>query len=381
MNKKLLFVINVDWFFVSHRLPIALEAITQGYEVHLVTSFTTKREEIESYGICCHEINFSRSGSSPISEIKTLFDLRSIIKALNVDILHAVTIKPVLYTGLLLHSLSRKPAVVFAISGLGYVFSAINTRAKITKFLVSCVYKIAFLHINKLIIFQNSSDKHQLSKITHLTKVNHTVIKGSGADLTVYKYKPEPDTPNVIITMACRLIKDKGIYEFVDAARRIKKSHPETEFWLIGSVDPNNPNSVKQYEVDFWASEGLINAFGYRDDIPHLFSLSNVVTLPSYYGEGVPKVLIEASACGRPIVTTNMPGCKDSIIPNETGLLVPPRDSISLTEALISLLSDSSLRLSMGQKAREFAKHEFDIRSVVNKHMAIYTTLLNNTNT
>ncbi len=309
-------------------------------------------------------------------ELKTLVQTRRLIKVLNVDIVHAVTIKPVIYTGLSLQSISREVGFIAAISGLGYVFTASTFRAKLTKLLVSLMYKFALSCSRKVVIFQNTSDQGILSEIVNLRERDRTLIKGSGADLSVYSHKPEPVGHKKVVSMACRLLKEKGVYQFVEAARIIKSELPDTEFWLIGSVDPDNPNSVSQKEVDDWVSEGIVSALGHRDDIPELFAQSHIVTMPSFYGEGVPKVLIEAAACGRPIVTTENPGCRDAIIDKSTGLLVPVRNSDALAIALLELLNDDETRISMGIQAREFAVKEFDVNNVVKRHLEIYDSLM-----
>ncbi|MDE1335100.1 glycosyltransferase family 4 protein [Vibrio aestuarianus] len=374
--KKLLFVVNVDWFFVSHRLPIALEAIQQGYDVHLACAFSDKREQLEKMGISCHDIAFSRSGSSLKSELKVITAIRSLIKEIEVDVVHAVTIKPVIYTGLTLQSIARPPAFVAAISGLGYVFTATTFRAKITKLLVSVLYKFALRSKQKQVIFQNTSDQAILTEIVNLTPKDISLIKGSGADLSVYKYQPEPTESKKIVSMACRLLREKGVYEFVEAAKIVKQKRLDAEFWLIGNVDPDNPNSVLQKEVDAWNEQGIILALGHRDDIPELFSHSHVVTMPSFYGEGVPKVLIEAAACGRPIVTTDNPGCRDAVINNKTGLLVPIKNSQLLAAAILELLEDDEKRVNMGLQARSYAVKEFDVNNVVFRHIEIYKSLM-----
>ncbi|MEZ8195292.1 glycosyltransferase family 4 protein [Vibrio cortegadensis] len=374
--KKILYIVNVDWFFVSHRLPIALKAIEDGYDVHLACAFTDKRSQLEELGITCHSVAFSRSGSSLKGELNAISSVRRVIKSLKVDVVHAITIKPVIYTGLALQCIKRPPAFVAAISGLGYVFTAETLRAKVTKSLVSLMYKFALRNKRKVVIFQNTSDQTILSEIVKLTEKDRTLIKGSGADLSVYRYQAEPVGSKKIVSMACRLLKEKGVYEFVEAAKLIKEKHSNIDFLLIGSVDLENPNSVSQEEVDTWVEQGVITALGHRDDIPELFAQSHIVTMPSFYGEGVPKVLIEAAACGRPIVTTDNPGCRDSIINEETGLLVPIKNAEALSKALMVLLLDEDKRIRMGLQARHYAVNEFDVSNVVLRHLDIYESLM-----
>ena len=373
---KLLYIINVDWFFISHRLPIAVEALNNGYDVTIACNFTKHKQELIDMGFTVVEIPFSRSGGSIVSEVKTLKAIRALIQSQKPDLIHAVTIKPVLYTGLVLKTIGKKIPFVVAISGLGYVFTASSLRAKVTKFIASFVYKIALSHKNKTIIFQNRSDEKILTKVAKLEAKDKVLIKGSGADLSVYTCIPETQKADVIVSMACRLLREKGVYEYIDAARLVKKQFPNTKFLLIGTPDLDNPNTVKQDEIDSWVDEGIIEYLGQRNDIPSIFSNSNIITLPSFYGEGVPKVLIEAAACGRAIVTTTNPGCKDAIIDGETGLAVPPMNSKLLADAITELIKTPSKRISMGLKARLFAEQEFDVKAVVKTHLAIYDKML-----
>jgi glycosyltransferase involved in cell wall biosynthesis len=322
------------------------------------------------------EIPFSRSGGGLINELKTLIYIRRVIKQYDPSIIHAVTIKPVLYTGLALKTITKKLPLVAAISGLGYVFTANSLRAKLTKFIVSVFYKVALSQKYKTVIFQNNSDEQILTEVANLKQVNKCLIKGSGADLSIYNYLPEQITDKVTVVMACRLLREKGVYEYIAAARLVKKLHSEVEFLLVGTPDLENPNTVKQSEIDTWVKEKVVSYLGHRDDIPAIFADSNIVCLPSFYGEGVPKVLIEAAACGRAIVTTDNPGCRDAIIDGETGISVPLRDYKALANAMIKLIVNSDLRISMGQKARGYAEKEFDVKSVVGEHINIYSRLL-----
>ncbi|RNL76659.1 glycosyltransferase family 1 protein [Citrobacter sp. MH181794] len=374
-EKVLLYFVNVDWFFISHRLPIAQKALDDGYKVAIACHFTGHRDELESMGFMTFEIPFSRSGVGIFSELKTIFKIRKVIKFIKPTLIHSITIKPVIYSGLVRRTISATHPMVSAISGLGYVFTTKTMRATLIRLTATVLYKLALSGNKKIVIFQNPSDENILSKIVGLNECEKVLIKGSGVDLKVYDFKPEPDNGQIKIAMACRLLKDKGVYQYIEAARLVKKSHSNVEFLLIGSPDPENPNSVMAEEIDAWVKEGVITYLGHRKDIANIFSDSNIVSLPSFYGEGVPKVLIEAAACGRPIVTTNNPGCRDAIVDGKTGICVPVKDSLALARAFTILIEQPALRQSMGKAARIFAEAEFDIESVVNKHLAIYNTL------
>ncbi|EPF2679529.1 glycosyltransferase family 4 protein [Vibrio vulnificus] len=375
-DKKILFIINVDWFFVSHRLPIALKAISQGYNVTIACHFTTHRREIEEMGLKTIEVPFNRSGSGFFNEIKTLFLLRRIIRLEKPSVVHAVTIKPVLYSGLVLKTICDKISFVAAISGLGYVFTADNLRAKLTRIIASIFYKVSLSHDKKIVIFQNASDESILTSVANIKSEQKVLIKGSGADLKTYNYTQENCSQNIKVVMACRLLREKGVYEFVEAARQVKRRFPGSKFLLVGAPDLDNPNTVTQHEIDQWIEENLIIYLGQRMDIPLIFSESNIVCLPSFYGEGVPKVLIEAAACGRAIVTTDNPGCRDAVKNGITGLCVPVKDVNALAAAIIKLIENPKLRQEMGASARIFAENEFDVKAVVDKHLKIYQHLL-----
>ncbi|WP_209327705.1 glycosyltransferase family 4 protein [Pseudoalteromonas sp. PA2MD11] len=374
--KKLLILVNVDWFFLSHRLPIAIKALKQGYHVTIACRFTGHKDELSAMGFNVVDIPFSRSGAGVKAELNAIKVIKRVIEEVKPSLIHAITIKPVLYTGLALKTVKKDIPFIAAISGLGYAFTANTLRAKVTKLIASAFYKVALSQKFKTVIFQNTSDEAILTRVAKLDNNDKVLIKGSGADLSVYRFEPENQAPPLKVAMACRLLKEKGVYQYIEAARLVKKTHFDVEFLLIGTPDLENPNSVMQTEIDSWVKEGVINYLGHRNDIPNVFSSSSIVCLPSFYGEGVPKVLIEAAACGRAIVTTDNPGCRDAVIEGETGLTVPVRDSEKLAEALIRLIEDTQLRLSMGLKARKFAEQEFDVNSVVDKHLEIYDALL-----
>jgi len=373
---RLLFIINVDWFFISHRLPIARRALESGYEVTVACKFTVHKEELASQGFNVVDIPFNRSGGSFASELRTVRMLKTLIDDLEPSLIHAITIKPVLYTGLALKAIKQDIPLIAAISGLGYAFTANTFRAKLTKLIASVFYKVALSQKYKTVIFQNTSDEEILTSITKLKAADKTLIKGSGADLSVYNYQPENMNTVVKIVMACRLLKEKGVYQYIGSAKIIKEKYPNTEFLLVGTPDLENPNTIRQSEINTWIEQGLINYLGHRNDIPAVFADSNIVCLPSFYGEGVPKVLIEAAACGRAIVTTDNPGCRDAVIEGKTGLTVPVRDVNALATAVLELIEQPELRVAMGAKARVFAEKEFDVNSVVNKHFEIYNNLL-----
>lgn len=375
-SQRLLIIVNDPAFFLSHRAPIALAAKEEGFEVHIATAHGEASEKIVALGLNYHTLPMSRSGINPVSEIKCLISLYKLIKSVNPHIVHLVTIKPVLYGGFIARIL-RTPAVVAAISGLGSVFVAQSIPRKIRKYFVLLIYQFSLGHKNIRVIFQNPDDKSKLLSADVIHEEKTTMIRGSGVDLSLCPVKDEPEgTP--VIAMAARLLKEKGVEIFVNAARLIHARGIAARFLLVGATDQGNPSSVTTEEIDSWVEENIIEVTGFRSDIPQIFSDAHIITLPSFYGEGLPKVLIEAAACSRPVVTTDNPGCRDAIEKNITGLLVPTKDAIALAGAFEKLLLDKALRIKMGKAGRNLAEREFTIESVVNKHLSIYSELLTN---
>ena len=367
--KKLLYVVNVDWFFMSHRLPIALEAMRSGYEVHLSCAFTDKSEELSALGFILHPLDLSRSGTGIKAELTAFWQISRVLDKVKPDVAHFVTIKPVLYGGIwsrLFGSAKR----VFSISGLGYVFIAQGFKAKCVRSVIAVLYRLAIGGRASQVVFQNPDDQALVLKATGIKAAQTTLIRGSGVDLTHYAVQPEPLGAPVVMLVA-RLLYDKGVAEFVQAAVILHQQWPELRMVLVGDIDHGNPKAVSASQLATWVAEGSVEHWGYQRDIATIMAQSHVQVLPSYR-EGLPKSLIEASACGRAIVTTDVPGCRDAIVAGETGLLVPVKNATLLAEAIMQLLSDEQLRKNMGHAGRVWAEQVFDIRQVVAKHMELY---------
>lgn len=373
MTKKLLFVVNVDWFFLSHRLPIALEAQRQGFDVHIATGLTDKLDELRRHGLTVHVLALDRHGTGLGNAWMTTLQLWRVLRAVRPDVVHLVTIKPILLGGLLAR-LVRVPALVVAVSGLGYVFMSHGSAAWVRRSLVSVLYKLALTHRNLKVIFQNADDLRSLNEIVHLPAHQVATLRGSGVDLAHFVHlKLSEGVP--VVVLAARLLADKGVFEFVEAAQMLSAQGCLARFVLVGTVDTGNPTSVKQTELDAWVSEGVVEWWGHRSDMAQVLSAAQIVVLPSYR-EGLPKVLLEAAACGRPVVTTDVPGCRDAIDPGVTGLLVPVQDALALAQAMNELILDPVRCERMGTAGRALAEQAFDVRQVVAAHLAIYADLI-----
>ena len=372
MTKRLLFVVNCPAYFLSHRLPVAVAAKQAGYDVHVATMAGDAVNGIVALGFVHHELPLTRSGMNPLKELFAFFAIYKLFRKLKPDLTHLVTIKPVLY-GDLAARFAGVPGVVAAVPGLGFVFVAKGLKATLIRQAVKRLYRLAFGKRNLRVIFQNSDDRDTFSDSGYLATEKTVLIPGSGVDFEQYFPNTEPNKPPIVI-MAARLLRDKGVGEFAEAACNIKQQGIVARFLLAGEIDPNNPESMTDDEMAQIKAQGNVETLGYRDDIPTLFATSSIVVLPSYR-EGLPKMLIEAAASGCAVVTTDAPGCRDAIEADVTGLLVPVRDVDALTDAIKSLLQDPVRCKAMGKAGRQRAERLFDIDDVVATHMRIYDEL------
>ncbi|CAB3626063.1 N, N'-diacetylbacillosaminyl-diphospho-undecaprenol alpha-1,3-N-acetylgalactosaminyltransferase [Achromobacter mucicolens] len=372
-GRCLLFVVNNPAFFMSHRVPVALAAQKAGYDVHVATMDGPAVADIQALGMTHHAIPMTRSGKHPLQELGTLLALVRLFRRLRPDVVHLVTIKPVLYGGIAAR-LARVPGMVAAISGLGFVFLSNSLKMRLVRAVVARLYRIALGHPNSRVIFQNANDRDLLKSLGAVREEQVVIIRGAGVDLDAFRPTPEPPAPPVVVTMVARLLRDKGVQEFVQAARLLRERGVPVTMQLVGGLDAGNPASATQADVDAWQQDGCVQALGERSDVAALYAAAHIAVLPSYR-EGLPKSLIEAAACGRAVVTTDVPGCRDAIEPNVTGLLVPVRDAAALADAIARLAKDAALRQAMGAAGRALAEREFDINQVARIHVALYDAL------
>ncbi|MGO3742383.1 glycosyltransferase family 4 protein [Kerstersia sp.] len=361
-----MYVVNNPAFFLSHRLPLAQAALARGDEVHLATMPGASVPEVLALGLVHHSLPMTRSGGNPLQELRTLGSIWRLFRRVKPDIVHLVTIKPVLYGGIAAR-LAGVPGMVAAISGLGFLFMG---KSGWKRRIALQLYRCALGHRNSRVIFQNEEDRDALLQAGAVRPAQVVMIRGSGVDLQRYPALPEPDGP-VRVVMAARLLRDKGVEEYVAAARQSAAAGAGVQWLLAGQPDPGNPASVTEDDVAGWRAEGAVEVLGERHDIAALYASAHIVALPSYR-EGLPKSLVEAAACGRAVVTTDVAGCRDAITPGVTGVLVPVKDAAALARAVMELAHDAEQRREMGRQGRLLAEAEFDIRKIVQMHLAIY---------
>ena len=365
---KLLFLVTEDWYFLSHRLPLALAAKKAGYEVVVATRVGESARSIEAEGIRVVPFEMDRRNMNPLKELGALSRLTWLLRREKPDLLHMVALKPVLL-GNMAARLAGVKRRISAVAGMGFLFTS-DGRGGVAMPLVSWLLGRALR--GSQVIVQNPDDARLLEQMG-IANGTMRLIRGSGVDLKRFRPRPEPmGTP--VVMLPSRLLWDKGVGEFVEAARRLQRAGIGARFVLVGAPDAANPASVKEGEVIRWRSEGIVEWWGHRNDMEETLPQANLVCLPSYR-EGLPKVLLEAMGCGRAIVTCDVPGCREVVSPGENGLLVPPGDAAALADAIQALLEDTELRRRLGRRGRERAEEEFGVERVVEQTMGIYQRL------
>lgn len=371
---RLLFLINDAAFFLSHRLPIALAARAAGMDVHVATPADGASPTIGAHGFSFHPIPMSRSGANPLREIQTFGEIIRLLRSVRPDVLHTVTIKPVLYGGFAAR-LVRQPAVVSAIPGLGSVFTQNTFLASSVRRIIRTTYALALRHRRSKVIFQNPEDQRWFVEAGIIASADSVLIRGSGIDLTRFRASPLPiDVPMVLF--ASRMLRAKGVAEFVAAAERLKQRGVSARFVVVGEPDEGNPWCIPRETLAAWHRAGAVEWWGRRDDMPDVLSQSYMFCLPSYYGEGLPKALLEAAASGRPLVATDIPGCREIVRPGVNGILIPARDADALACAIRTVIEDRTLAAAMGRRSREIAELEFGVERVVEDTLRVYEELL-----
>jgi len=375
---RVLIVVNADDFFVSHRLALGTALRDAGYEVTVLAGASAARGTIERHGLRFLPLAIQRGSRKPLHEIATLLGILRTYVAERPDLVHHVTIKPVIY-GTLAARLLGVPAVINAVSGLGFVFierpeDGIAQRA--LRAAVSLAYRTVLRSDRVSVIFQNPDDVASFVSAGFARPDQATIIRGSGVDLDTFRASPLPAGPPVVL-VASRLLWDKGIGEFVEAARLLRARGSGARFVLVGAPDPQNPASIPEERVREWAREGFVEWWGKRsaDEMPAVLSQGHVIVLPSYR-EGMPLVLAEAAACGRACIAADVPGCREIVRHGETGWLVPVRDAAALARAMESALTDPDELARRGAAGRRLAEAEFSRARVIEQTLALYDAKL-----
>ncbi|HEY0505382.1 MAG TPA: glycosyltransferase family 4 protein [Lysobacter sp.] len=375
---RIAFFANTDWYLYNFRLSTARELQEQGAEVLMLSPPGDFGERFAAHGMRWITLPMDRASLNPLREAVTLHHLAGVLRRERPDLIHNFTVKCAVY-GALAARLAGVPAVVNAVAGMGYVYASNGLKARALRPVVSALMRGTLGHGNSRVILQNPDDAAALTSLRLVPPERIRVIRSSGVD--TQRFRPVDrdageDRP-LRVLLAARLLREKGVGEFVEAARMLQHRGRKVEFVLAGTPDAGNPNSFAQDEVREWHRQGLVDWLGHVEDMPALMQSADVMALPSYYREGVPRCLIEGAASGLCIVTTDLPGCREVVTAHGVdGLHVPPRDAPSLAALLMKLDDDRPLLRRLGAKARERAQQHFDERLVIERTLEVYAELL-----
>jgi glycosyltransferase involved in cell wall biosynthesis len=370
--QKLVYLVTELGYFCSHRLHLALAAKAAGYDVTVVTNCDQRsnlshyEDQLKEFTI--YHLPFHRSRLNPLAEIKTIWQLWKAYRHIRPNIVHQVALKPVLY-GTFCALLLRIPRIVNALGGLGYLFTYRSIKSTVIKPLMAIAFKILLKNKRCVLILQNPDDIDIMSRLIGDSRIK--LIRGSGVDLQDFYPADEPLSPPIKVLMVSRLLWSKGVGEVIEAASLLKKEDPSIEIQIAGDPDPKNPASISEQILAAWKHEKLVTWLGARKDVAALYRQAHIAILPSYR-EGLPKSLLEAAACGKPIITTDVPGCREVVDQGENGLLVPERDGAALAKAIKTLADYPDLRIRMGKLSRRKAEKEFDEKKIIEQTLQAY---------
>jgi glycosyltransferase involved in cell wall biosynthesis len=369
-RKKFCLFVNVDWFVLSHFTDYLTQIAAKNIDVTVITLNTGQCDEIRALGVNVIEIDLHRGYSNLYSEFKSLFNIYRALRTLSPDILELITIKAVLYGGLMAKILNINKRV-FYMSGLGVIFTNQRKFGRVKAYVITCLYKFIMRSISTEVIVENDDDKHTFISVIGLPKKRVHLVPGVGIDLNKFAPAYSSSQANIKVGLVSRLLYDKGILEFIEAAKICKTTRSDIEFLLAGDIDPTNPASLSQEDLNDLRRNNLVELLGHRKDVADLMKTFDIFVLPSYR-EGFPKVIMEAAASGIPVVTTNVTGCKSAVVHNETGLIVPAKNAELLADSIGRLLDSAELRQVMGHNARKFAELNFDVKHLSSVHINVW---------
>lgn len=368
--KKIVIFTNSDWHFYAHLLPIALKAKAKGYEITLLTNVSTFQEKIEKLAIKVIPIRIERNGLNPFTDLLLLYKVIKILGKEKPDILHNCTIKPIFY-GSISSLFCHIPHIINNFIGMGIIFISDNFILKLIKYIIVKLLSLITYYKPMLFIVQNQDDQTSLIKLCNLS--SHLVVNqcSVGIDIKEFPALLEPPDEKIIFALVARMIIDKGIYEFIYAAKILRQKGLEAEFWLVGEPDKNNNRSINQNILKQYQTQGYIKYLGYQQNIKKIWQKAHVAVLPSYR-EGISRSLLEAGAYGRAIITTDAPGGRELVQDRINGLLVAPKNIEDLAKAMELLTLNSPLRKRLGAKIRQDILTKYDSELIAEKMVNFY---------
>lgn len=375
MMPTIIFVSNWDWVLYNFRLPLARALMKKGLDVILVCPEGKYSGKFEELGFHWQNWKLNRRSTNPWYELRAIFDLVSIYRKLRPQVVHHFTIKPIVY-GSVAAIFSPPEAVINNFTGLGYLFGEAQKAAFLRR-IVILVLRLVLRGNRFHAAFQNEHDRNKLVSLKVVKEEDTTLIPGTGVNLKVFY--PKRDIPQAgdlpIVVMASRLLWEKGVAEFVEAARQINQEYIQAKFWLVGDPDYGNPDSITDDQLDVWKKEGFVEFLGHRKEMPDLLRQADIAVLPSRYSEGVPLFLLESAATGLSLVGSDIAGCRMVIEDGVNGFIVPKDDLKKLVEVIFKLVEDADLRGRMGRESRKIAESRFEQGKIISQYMEMYATL------
>jgi glycosyltransferase involved in cell wall biosynthesis len=369
---RLLYVVAEDWYFLSHRLPMARAALAAGFEVHVATNVGDDAEAIGREGFILHPVRFRRGRLSPFRTLRTILALRKVYRTVDPAIVHHVAMQPIALG--IVASFGRRFSAIYAITGLGHAFISETGKARSLRRGIRALLRFGLRRRRAIALVQNPDDRDMLTDLG-VNPEKIALIAGSGIDADRFRPIPEPDGP-VTVAFVGRMLDDKGVRTLMAAHRMLRASNISCELLLAGSPDPANPGSIPQAEIARWGREPGVTWLGHVADIATVWRRAHIAVLPSRR-EGLPKSLLEAAACGRPLIATDVPGCREIVIHDKTGLVVPVDDAQALAAAMLRLIRSSQQRVRFGVAARRLVAERFAADLVGKETVALYQRLLN----
>jgi len=371
---KVLILANTGWYLYNYRQPLARALQAEGMQVVLASPPDRYADALQQAGFDWRRIDLSRRGTNPFADLAFLAACLRLYRRERPNLVHHFTVKPVIY-GTWAARLAGVPAVINSITGLGYTFVKRERRGRLLRPIVRRLYQSALGSRGSWTIFQNLEDRDSFLELGVVAPDRMSLIAGSGVDLERFRLAPEPEGPPVVV-LAARMLWDKGIGELIEAGRCVREGGTAVRVQLVGAPDSGNPASIPERQLVEWQEAGLAEWLGHRDDMPDIYAACHIVALPTTYGEGLPRSLVEAGACGRPVIATDVSGCREVVQHGVNGWLVPPNDPAALADALARLCTDGDLRRSMGSRGRQLAEARFSDAAITEATLDLYRRAL-----
>ena len=371
----LIFLVTEDWYFSLHRLPLAHAAKKAGYRVMIATQINSQDSDIYREGFEIIPMQWARKSMNPFHVLSEIWQIRQIIYRYQPDIMHLVAMKPSLF-GSIAAYFNTDVALVQNLAGLGQAYVSKGIFANLLRGFLNRSFSMLFARKRSKTIVENSDDQDYLANSLNIGNNKVQLIRGIGVDVNRFQYSPEEATDTVYVTMVSRMLWPKGVQELVDAARILKQKQYPVKIRLVGLPDTSSRVSVSHADLQAFHDEGIIEWLGFQEDIPVVWRQSHIAILPSYYREGIPRSLLEAASCGRAIITTDMPGCREIVRNSENGILIAPKNTQAIVDAIITLIDNPEIRQEMGVAGRRMIEQDFTEEQVVSETLSVYELLL-----